>query len=464
MAENSTAEKTKMTVSWKEIGLYGIGSSTNMFQLNITGYYLMFFMTEILQMNTAIAATVNTIIQWLKVLTQTASGVMIDSTRLKGGNTRQWLLIGEIIMLITLPLTFLDTKSMGLNPILSVVIFLVMYVIMMIGYNVVWTAQRTITGEISKNATDMVSFMAYGGLVGTILGFFWAPIWKVISGVPLWAGTTNVYAGASLIGGIVMVISCFAIRAIAPKTNEVVEGGKKKESSRITLKDMISNVRGPVLVYSIAQAFGAGQGPFVSTLLTYYATYVVGDASLTAKAISAASVGTFIGNLLFPQLVKRLGQKKTFMLGELTASALFFVMFFVGSNPTIFLVLRALQNAFCQTYILFLTPMAADLGDWNEMEGRKQSPGFLQAWGGTVIRLGWTLGVMISSYALAFGGYSTGCEITPTIVKTITNVMTLGPAIMTLISGLSIIFYHIPEKELQEYRDKRDAENAAAEA
>lgn len=452
--EKSRAEQVKMTISWKEIGLYGVGSSVNMFQLNITGYYLMYFMTEILQMNTIVAATVNTIIQWLKVITQTTAGVLMDSFRLKGGNSRQWLLVGELVMLVSLPLTFLDTSRLGTA--LSVGIFLVMYTIMMIGYNVVWTAQRSITGEVSKNASDLVGFMSYGGMVGTIVGLFWAPIWTVISGVPLWANTSNMYAGASLLGCIAMLVGSFAIRAFAPKEDRVVSSSKGS-SSKITIKDMISNVRGPVLVYSIAQAFGAGQGPFISTLLTYFATYVIGDPSLTAKAISAASVGTLIGNLIFPQLVKRLGQKKTFLLGELTSAVLFLATYAAIRNGTLFLILRVLQNAFCQTYILFLTPMAVDIGDWNEMEGRKQSPSFLQAWGGTVIRLGWTLGVMISSYALAFGGYTAGAEITPTVASTITHVMILGPTVMTAISGLSILFYKIPEKELQAYREKRAA-------
>ena len=78
--------QNKLTLSPVTLTLYMLGGMFPAgFVLVITCYYFMYFMTDILLLPTALAATVYSAIQWWKLLSMVASGMIIDGIPLKSG-------------------------------------------------------------------------------------------------------------------------------------------------------------------------------------------------------------------------------------------------------------------------------------------------------------------------------------------------------------------------------------------
>lgn len=444
----------KRTIGIKEIVIYGGGGMfTYSFQLLITNYYILFFMTDVLKINALLAATLNSVIQWIEVGTMPLGGILIDSSSIKKDKYGTWTLIAGIVMGISLPLTYL---VLGLPTGIAAILMMIWYFIMAFAYNVGWTALRALTGVIGKNSADVVTLAASSSVFSSIPGVFWASISTFLFSIPLWADTPNRFAGASLVIGIVIIIGAFLVKGMTSKCDAVIaEEKKEKSGEKVSFIDMIKNIKGSMVAYLLSMAFAAAQGGIFSTLLIYYSTYVIGDASVTAKAISWSSVGSFIGSILVPIIVPKVGQKRSQWISQCILCGLYLAMYLFTKNAFAFIALRFLQNVFASFYIILLASMATDIGDYNEMNGTPQAPAFLQSIGGTGIRIGWALATALASYVLVLVGYEQGIEVTAKMAQGFANGIILGPAVCAALAAFFMIWYKIDEKALSEYRKEK---------
>lgn len=457
--------KSGRTVSWGEVLTYASGGMFVLgFQLVVVSYYVNFFMTDILMIPTLMAATFNVIINITKTVTMALGGVIMDRTNFKRGNISTWYFICNIGLAITLPLTFI---YLGFEPVVAGIWFVVFYTLQIAFYNTSWVAIRAIGGIIGKTNEDNMWMTSTTNSMAGIPAMLWPYLQPFVFGIPLWAGTKNVYFGFCLISAVVIIIGGWVIlrtsgpkevaRLEAMKAAGIVEVKKDKKEEKIPMSVMLKSLKGPGLIYLLAQTFSCMQSGFFSVLLTYYATYVLGDPSITTSTIAITSISTIIGNTIVPVLARRFSKRVLFIGYQAILCVLYLALIPVGNNGVGFIVLRSLQTFVSSVNLCVVSPFMTEIGDYYEMNGGANARGFLQSMAGTATRLGGSITSIFTGYALAWIGYQAGQPVSASTANGITMLMVVGPALFAALACITMLFYKVDEKAVDAYRIKRDS-------
>jgi Na+/melibiose symporter-like transporter len=451
-------EKTKRTVKLGDVIGFGTGGMfTYGFQLMITGYYLMYFMTDVAGFDTTLAASLYSAIQVIKLVTMMFSGVIVDSVSFKTGKYRTWYLIASIILGVFLPLSF---AYWNISTSTYVVLFMICYTVQTIGYNVGWTAMRSIIGKMSQNNADVVSLntaaQVGGTFAATVYGFIGTPILTI----SLWAGTKQAYCGASCIYGALIIIGAIYLYNLCGKYEKAHTGAAEvaaPKKERVPFVKMLSALKGPMIPFFVSYSFNAAQSGFFNTLLVYYSTYVLMNPSAAALSVSCNSICGVVGQLCTPFLSKYVSKKNQHLWGMVLCAIGYVCLAMFGSTAASFIIIRALITLASAPSGVVQSAICNDIGDNFEMKGEEAPRAFLQGLTGSTTRLGYTLSSFIASFSLAAIGYVAGMTFTDAMITKMVILIAVGPAIVCAIAAVSMIFYHVDEKVIAEYNAKKFA-------
>lgn len=467
MAEENKIQN-KLTLSPVTLTLYCLGGMFPAgFVLVITGYYFMFFMTDMLMLPTALAATVYSAIQWWKLFSMVASGMIIDGIPLKSGRYRGWSLIAGFVQAIAFPLAFAD---FGLPPVAAAVGVFIFEAILMLGYNVAWTALRTLPAKMAKTSQDINWLNVMSNVGGSIPSLIWGTLSGALLSIPLWAGTSNQYAGVCAICSIFFILAGIIMYRLAAPYDTPADAlskqkntgaSKKKESTGIMA--MIKSLRGPMIPYFISGVLNSAQAGFFQTLLTYYTAYVLGNPMLAASIVTLQSVIGLIGSFIVPGMTKHVTKKGSMVFAQ-TFNAVSYVLLAVfGTNAAVFVIIRCVMTAVGCIPNVTSYGIPLDIGDYFEMNGESAPRATLTSVGGTTVRLGFAASTTISAFALAAIGYQAGAEFTAEMGRSVTLLMAIGPAIFAAVSAILMqFFYKVDERAIDAYRLERAAKAAQA--
>ncbi len=451
-------EKQKGTLKFGEIFGYGFGGMFMYgFQLCVTGYFLMYFMTDIAGFSTALAATLNTIIQGLKMATMVFSGAIIDAINFKSGKYRTWVLVAGIGLGIFFPLSFV---YFDLPVTVYSVIFIVIYTIHTIFYNVGWTAMRALMSKMGRNNADIISLNVAAQVGGTASSVVYGYVGPAILGITLWAGTKQAYAGASAIFGAMIIVGAILIYNMCKKYDssaaEVTANAPKQE--RIGFIQMLKSLRGPMIPYFFSYSFGAAQQGFFSTLLVYYTTYVLNDANAAAVALSVTSLAALVGSFLVPAICKKFNKKAIYLAVQGICAVLYICLALFGRTAFGFIAIRALISFISTAGAILQSAICNDIGDYIEMKGEPAPRAFLQGLAGTTNRVGMLISSMIASFGLAAIGYVAGVAFDAAMISKLIALIAVGPAIVCAIALVIMLFYRVDEKEIAAYNSRKYAQ------
>ena len=462
MAENNTKLENKRTLGPVTLTLYCLGGMFPAgFVLVITGYYFLFFMTDILLLPTAMAATVYSAIQWWKLFSMVASGMIIDGIPLRSGRYRGWSLIAGFVQAIAFPLAFAD---FGLPPLASAISVFVFEAILMLGYNVAWTALRTLPAKMAKTSQDINWLNVMSNVGGSIPSLIWGVLSGALLAIPLWAGTSNQYAGVCAIFSVFFIAAGIIMYKLAAPYDTPADSlyqakaspTKKTESAGILA--LIRSLRGPMIPYFISGVLNSAQAGFFQTLLAHYTTYVLGDAQLAASIVTLQSIIGLVGSFIVPSMTKHVTKRGSMVFAQ-TFNAISYVLLAIfGTNAIFFVAIRCLMTAIGCIPNVTSYGIPLDIGDYFEMKGETAQRAILTSVGGTTVRLGFALSTTVSSFALAAIGYEAGVEFTAEMGRSVTLLMAVGPAIFAAISAILMqFFYKVDEHKIDAYRLERAA-------
>ncbi len=458
--------ENKLTLSPATLGLYCLGGMFPAgFVLVITGYYFMFFMTDLLGLPTAMAATVYSGIQWWKLLSMIVSGMLIDGVALKSGRYKGWSLIAGFVQAIAFPLAFAD---LGLPPIAAAIWVFVFEAILMLGYNVAWTALRTLPAKMAKTSQDINWLNVMSNVGGSVPSLLWGTLSGALLGIPLWAGTSNQYAGVCAICSIFLALAGIIMYKMAAPYDTPADSllnnkpapGAKKESAGIMA--IIRGLRGPMIPYFISGVLNSAQAGFFQTLLTYYTAYVLGNPGLAASIVTLNSVIGLVGSFVVPSMTKHVTKKGSMVLAQSFNAVCYVLLAMFGTNAAVFVGLRCAMTAVGCIPNVTSYGIPLDIGDYFEMKGESSQRAILTSIGGTTVRLGFAASTTISSFALAAIGYEAGVAFTPEMCQSVTLLMAVGPAIFAAGSAILMqFFYKVDERAIDAYRLERAAKAQA---
>ncbi|MCJ7836612.1 MFS transporter [Cuneatibacter sp. NSJ-177] len=451
-------QRAMPTLKKSQLLMYGFGGMfLNTFYLMFLAYYRLFFLTNVLMLDTYVAATINSISVWINVGTMVLAGIIVDSTNLKWGKFRSWVPIGGVMVTIAFPLMF---ANLGLSTGAAAVMFVVMFAIQSIGYNTLWVAERSLVGPMSRNTADATALATYAQQGSTIGGFIYGLVGTRI--LAFWGTGPNSYALTGLTFGLFILAGTFLIFFMTKKYDLPSEAkpASAPKAEKVGLGQMLKSIRGPMIPFVVAMILNNCHLGFFMTLLNHFTTYVLNDPEVLGLAVTLGSVASFVGAWISKIMCDRMGKRSAFIWFSLLTGVLYMLIAFIGRTSVPFLILRLCVGASCVVGGMLIPAFANDLADYNEMKGTSNARAFVQALSGTTIRMGTALSTMIASFGLAFVGFQAGMEPTPQVVNGITYMMAFGPAIVCVLSALCFIPYHVDEKELDAYRAEKAAKMA----
>lgn len=447
----------KTTLKQSQLLLYGFfGMFLNTFYLMFLAYFRLFYLTNVLQLGTNIAALVNTLSVWGNVVTMMLAGGIVDRISFKKwGKFCGWAVIGGVGMSISLPLLFSD---MGLSKSVAGAVFVILFVVQSISYNCLWVAERSLVGPLSGNAADAnsLAMMAQQGstLGGLIFGVINAPIMNLLGGS--YTLTALLY-GLLILGG---TIGMFFLtrRYDLPKEEVPRAENVSKQPKGSFLKAMT----GPTIPFFFAMILNNCHLGFFMTLLAYFTQYVLNDPVILNISVTAGSVAGLIGAWLSKIICNNMGKKKAFIYFSCLTGVLYMLIAFIGKTSIPFLIIRVAIGCFSVVGGMLIPVFANDIADYKEMKGEADARAVIQSIAGTTIRFGSALSATIASFSLAAVGFDAATEVTPAVINSITYLMAFAPAAVCILSAICFIFYKIDEQELDSFRAEKAAKLHAA--
>lgn len=449
----------KKATSLKQWQIYGYGFSgmfLNTFMLMFLAYYLLFYLTNVWGFSALTAAGIYGAAMWLRTGTMVVAGVAVDSTNLKWGKYRSWLYIGSLLTLVGSTLMF---TNLGIaNQTLAIALFFVVYSISQFGYNALWVSQRAVIGKMSKSSNDSIALTSAAQMMSSLGGILYGLTGAAI--IAIWGSEQKGFTYTALLYSSFIVLGCVLLAALTKKYDPPIskdEAAQLKKSERVSILAMLKNLKGPMIPYFISMTIGNAQLGFFFALLAYYTTYVLKDPAAFGLSITLSSVFAVVGAYAAQPLCKKYSKKTVWILVMLVTGVLYALVTIIGRTSLPFLILRS-AIGFVGSFIGVLLPaLANDIADYNEMNGEKNARAFVQSMAGTTIRFGSVISAFIASFGLAFVGFEAGMEMTPAILNGITNLMALGPALVSFIAAGVFMFYKVDEKALDAYRSQKEA-------
>ncbi len=455
------AKERKGSLSFLQLGEYGVGMFAMSFNQILISYYYLFFLTNVKGMNTALAGTLYTASNFLKIIAMLIPGTFIDKGFKKTGTYRTWYFIGSIGCFLFTGLMFL---KLDIGDMAYFVFSIAMILLGNIFYNLAWISSRSVIGKMARSTEDTTALVVAADwgtrVAGLLTGY--AMVWAI----NFFANNSQQYMFAEYAMSIFMIIVLPIFMHVTKpfevgveKAEAPAEAGEKKAAPVKEDKgDIRRSFTRPAIMYYLAATFGCAQVSVFAPLMVYYTTYILNNPDAMALATTMYNIGAFVGLFITPWLRKIFTNKILYGWITLICSVIYVTLLWIKDNGALFIANRTLVGIIITPTSPVMVALAADVGDWNEMKGISKARGFVTSMMGTCIRLGLLLASTVVSVGLTAVGYdsSKGAPDEKTL-RLILLFMAFGPAVCCILCFIFMMLYNVDEKELSEWRLKRAA-------
>ena len=444
-------EKKKSNLPFSVVYGYGLGEFGYNFFITFLAYYLLVFLQQIAGFNPTMAATIFTFTTVIKWVTMPIAGSIIDSTQLKGGQYRPWLLIGSLMMVVGGTLCFTRLMAPGVG---YAIVYLVCFFVCYLGYSLMWVSYRGLMDPMCTDPADKVSLSTESAALGALARIFY--VFGAVTLVQSFSDPAKGYSVVGLLFTVIIFLCMLAVSAITKKYDNAelrAAAAQKAPAQKLTLKD-IANTIGtkPMLIYSLTMLFRISVIAIVPTLLVYYLTYVLNDYSIMVPYMMVSYFVSFIGALVVKPITTKLGKKPTFIITTLISAAFLILARFITGKVAFTAVMSLWQ--FTGIFASSLVPaFMADIAEYSRLTKGGRAAGMVYSVGGLVVQLGSFFGGIIASFGQVVVGFDANNP-TPAGISGLAALMTFGAAAVSIIAALIFMLYPLTEKYMEKLREE----------
>lgn len=344
---------------------YGLGTWGRDMVYALTSMFLMYFLTDVLDISAkgiAVVTVVMVILRIFDAINDPFVGMLIDNTKTKYGKFKPWILIGGFLSSICTVLLFVDYK---VSENVYLIIFTITYLLWGITYTAhdisYWSmlpalsksqAAREKIGSIAKICADIGIFTIVIGIVPFTEGI-----------APMVGGLKNAYLTLAVIISIIMMVFLILMSIIVREDrNEDIETKRTgmKEIIRIIFKnDQLLWVVLAMVLFTIANTTTTSFG-------LYYFQYILGQKGLYSMFAGVLAVSQLLALIAFPFASAKLGRPKLYALGTILVCVGYF--FFYIANDIVLVsiggVLSFFGEGFIQILMLMFISDCVEYGEW----------------------------------------------------------------------------------------------------
>jgi glycoside/pentoside/hexuronide:cation symporter, GPH family len=428
---------------------YGIGDIGNNIFIVTTGMYLLFFLTNVLGVNPALAGTMLLFPKLWDVISDPIMGAISDVTRSRYGRRRVYLLYGAVPFGLCFFVLFIAPGSQ--TEFANALQVSLLFALGCTAFTVVNVPYASMVPEMSDDYNERLSITSFRMSFASIGALLAGGLTMVI--VTAGGGAAAGFRNMGIIFGIAIVVSClwcFIGTRNAPSLPPHKEMPPMKEQIKITAK----NYPFMMLMSSYflqALAIGVMMAGFI-----YYVKYAM---ALPETAMNIAFPIFMITGVIFIPIWlavgKRLGKIKSYYIGLALFTVMMGSLFFTGADMLwLFYVQIFLAGVGFSSFQLFPFSMLPDTVEYDQMQSGLRREGIFSGMWSAGQKIAYSVGPPIVGFALALSGFVREGVQPESLVTGVRVIFCLFPAAMILLSFIPFRKYPLTEGEFEKVKAK----------
>lgn len=424
--------------------------------------FLLFFYTDILKVDPMYIAGLFLVARIIDAFITPAFGIFVDKVTTPWGKYKPWIFITSTITAVFGFLTFTD---FNLGATEKTVFVTITYFIFSIGASIAAAPTAAIGPVMTKRIDDRISIGVYGYVLVMIgamtVSVGGLPIVNILGGGNQAKGFSLFMGIAGLIFMLVTIFQMFLLKERYLNTNE----NKTKTSFKTLANSVIKNKTAVVFLIYV---FGVNvSGGLRAAITIHYFKYYFHNEGLMVTLGIVGLVPTFIGAMLSPVFTKKLGIKNNLLINGFISIITLALTIFIPANEsgvTAFIVLSVVGSLFSglsQPAQGTMMPAAIDYAEWKM---GINANGFMGSLQGFVQTFATALSGALAAAALSFIGYVPGVEQSDGTIFGLKVLMSIVPAIVTILTLVVWKFDLTEEKQKVIAHDLAERRKAAQEA
>ena len=346
---------------------YGLGTVGRDMVYTMISMYLMFYLTDVLSLDTKVLWWVTAIILGARIfdaLNDPIMGVVVDNTHTKWGKYKPWILTGVIAAGLLTILLFVDFKLEGTAYIL---VFGVLYLLWGITYTMNDISYWSMMPSLSKSQAEREIIGSIARICASV-GLF-AVVTLV---VPITTALAEVVGGlqkAYLVFTIILVVIMWIFQSITllgVKEDKTIN----EKTEHTTLKEMVKVIfkNDQLLVTAISMALFMIGYMTTTSFGIYYFKYVYGNEDMYSIFAVVLGVSQIVAMVSFSFLTKIMKRKSLYLLATAMVVVGYIIFFFAPNTTMLFIgiagVLLFIGEAYIQLMMLMFLTDSVEYGEW----------------------------------------------------------------------------------------------------
>lgn len=448
-AETQAAQVKKARLSLGIKLSYGIGDIANNIFIVTTGMYLLFFLTNVVGVNPALAGTMLLIPKLLDVILDPIMGAISDVTHSRFGRRRVYLLYGALPFGISFFVLFLvpGFQTEFANALQVSLLFALGCSI----FAMVNVPYASMVPEMSNDYTERLSITSFRMSFASIGALLAGGLTMAL--VTAGGGGADGFRFMGGVFGLAIIVSClwcfFGTRK-APSLPPHKETPSLKEQVKVAAR----NYPFVVLMSSYflqALAIGVMMAGFV-----YYVKYAM---NLPETAMNIAfPIFMVTGVIFIPVWLavgKKLGKIKSYYIGLALFTIMMGSLFFTSASQLwLFYAQVFLAGIGFSSFQLFPFSMLPDTIEYDQMQSGMRREGVFSGMWSAGQKIAYSVGPPIVGFALALSGFVMEGVQPESVATGVRIVFCIFPAAMVLLSFLPFSKYKITEDEFEKIKAK----------
>lgn len=433
------------------VTIFGFSELTALLFATISTNYFGYYLTDVALLSAASMGTLLLIGRIGDVVTLLLSGIVEESTMMKWGKYRSWLLIATPLAAIAIIFQYTNINfSVNFKFIYFVVFYIVSYGL----FNFGRTSQLALLNAFGNTQEERLRLSARKAQ--------FASVSRIIFGATFMPLVLIIASGATEATGFLLAVMVFSVVYLVPQLilfkvskeydkPDVVSENKNKVN--LTGREMFEQIfrNPPLLLIMVAETMKSTMNTVVLGMASYYFKYVIGSMAMISVFVTAVSIATFVGAIAGQPIAKKVGKKNLYLI-SLGGTVVFLVLarIFGGNNGTVFMILSCMAF-FIFAFIAVIGPaMFSDCIEYGKYKIGKEARAFIMSMYTLPIKIGVAIAGAVTGYGLAALGYSANVEVTPAVAGGIFNLITIIPAAILAIGFIAMLFYKLTDERVNE--------------
>jgi len=426
---------------------YGIGDIGSNIFIVTSGLFLLFFLTNILGVNPALAGLVLLFPKLWDVISDPIMGGISDVTRSRIGRRRPYLLAAAIPF--GLIFFFLFMAPQFSSELANALYVGAMFALGCTVFTVFNVPYSSMVAEMSNDYNERMSITSYrmiGSSVGVLLaGGLAMPLVEIGGGGEAGFRFMGVVLGTLITA--FCLICFFGTRnanSLPANENKSPFGEQVKIAFRNTPFKML------MMMYTF-QSLGIG---VLMAGLIYYVKYVMGLPETSMGIIFPILIVTAI--IFIPVWVKigvKLGKIKAYSIGLIILAVMLFSLYFTKSSQlNIFYVQIFLLGIGFSSFQLFPFSMLPDTIEYDELQSGMRREGVFSGIWSSAQKTAYSVGPSIVGFTLSMSGFVNSSVQPDSVEVGVRIVFCLFTALMVLLSLVPFFKYNLTEERFEEIK------------